>query len=89
MGILALLSLPWVRGWFYEIFIRTYQILTGLYVYGIWQHLPKDHHLPRLCLYIALGIFGLTSSLQFMTILYRNVLFAGCGCPRAIVCLSQ
>lgn len=51
MGIMALLSLPWVRGWFYDIFIRTYQILTGLYIYGIWQYLPKDHHLPKLPLY--------------------------------------
>ncbi|RMJ21260.1 FAD-binding domain-containing protein, partial [Aspergillus sp. HF37] len=84
-GMLSLLTVLWFRRWSYEIFIRTHQLLAGLCVYGIWRHLPSGADSPRLYIYIGLGIFGLTSSMQFLTFLYQNGLFAGRGSPRAIV----
>lgn len=89
LGILAILAFPWFRRYAYEIFLRAHQILVGVYVYGVLRHLPRESQSPRLCIYVALGIFGLTSLLQSMTFLYRNGLFAGRGSPRAIVSYSQ
>lgn len=53
------------------------------------RHLPSQSYSPRLCIYIALGILGLTSILQLMIFLFRNGLFAGRGSPRAIVSYRQ
>lgn len=85
LGVLALFSIPWFRRWSYEIFLRGHQILAGLFVYGTWRHLPTKSSSPKLYLWIALGLLGLTSCLQLVTLLYQNGLFAGRGAPRAIV----
>lgn len=88
LGILALLAIPWFRRRSYEIFLRGHQILTGLFVYGTLQHLLAQRHSPSIYLFIALGIFALTSFLQLVTFLYLNGLLAGRGCPRALVSFS-
>ncbi|CEL09504.1 hypothetical protein ASPCAL12639 [Aspergillus calidoustus] len=88
LGVLALHSIPWFRQWSYEIFLRCHQSLTGLFVYGVWQHLPSQSHSSKIYLLIALGIFTLTFLLELVTLLYRNGLFAGRGAPRAIVSFS-
>ncbi|RDH30835.1 hypothetical protein BDQ94DRAFT_161035 [Aspergillus welwitschiae] len=85
LGALALFSIPWFRQWSYEIFLRGHQILTGFFIYGTWRHLPAKSGPPRLYFWIALGMLGLTSCLQLMSLLYRNGLFAGRGAPRALV----
>lgn len=85
LGVLALFSIPWFRRWSYEIFLRGHQVLAGLFVYGTWRHLPTKSSPPKLYLWVALGILGLTSCLQLVTLLCRNGLFAGCGAPRALV----
>lgn len=85
LGVLSLFSIPWFRRWSYEIFLRGHQIMAGLFVYGTWQHLRSKSGFPRHCLCIALGILGLTSCLQLVTLLYRNGLLAGRGTPRALV----
>lgn len=54
-------------------------------VYGIWKHLPQDTLLPRLYLYIGLSVFAGTSCLHVASLLYRNGIFSGGGCPRAII----
>ncbi|KAB8227897.1 ferric reductase family protein [Aspergillus alliaceus] len=87
LGVLALLAIRWFRRWSYEIFLRSHQILTGLFVYGTWQHLAQRRS-PRIYLLVALGISSLTSFLQLITFLYRNGLLAGRGCPRAVVSFS-
>lgn len=89
MGVLALFSIPWFRRWSYEIFLRGHQILTGLFVYGTWRHLPTKSGPPKLYFWIALGIMGLTSCLQLVALLYRNGLFAGRGAPRALVSFTS
>lgn len=88
-GILVALALPWFRKMAYEIFIRTHQVLTGLYVYGVLEHLPKDSHFSRLCVYVAIGIFGSTTLLQLIIFLYRNGFFTRRGSPRAVLSYSQ
>lgn len=80
--------IPWFRQWSYEIFLRGHQILAGIFVYGTWQHIPKQSHSSKRYLLIALGVFGLILFLQLITLLYRNGLFAGRGSPRAIVSFS-
>lgn len=77
--------MPFLRRLSYEIFLRTHQTLAGLSIYGIWRHLPIDTDFPRFYVYIALGILLSTSCLQLLISLYRNGLFTGHGCPRAVV----
>jgi FAD-binding domain. len=38
-----------------------------------------------LYIYVALGIFGMTTSLELAMLLYRNGIFSGRGAPRALV----
>ncbi|EAL91125.1 ferric reductase family protein [Aspergillus fumigatus Af293] len=85
LGAVALLSISWFRRWSYEVFLRSHQIFAILFVYGTWRHLPSAKRPPKLYLLIALALFGTTSFLELVTLLYRNGLFAGRGCPRAIV----
>ncbi|KAB8077619.1 hypothetical protein BDV29DRAFT_153488 [Aspergillus leporis] len=67
LGILALLAIPWFRRRSYEIFLRGHQILTGLFVYGTWQHLLAQRRPASIYLFIALSIFALTSFLQLVS----------------------
>ncbi|CEO59625.1 hypothetical protein PMG11_04294 [Penicillium brasilianum] len=85
LSALALFSIPFFRQWSYEIFLRAHQILAGLFVYGTWQHLSAHNGSPKLYVYIALGILGLTTCLELATLFYRNGLFSGRGAPRALV----
>ncbi|KAL5333669.1 hypothetical protein BJX70DRAFT_392011 [Aspergillus crustosus] len=87
LGVLALHSIPWLRQWSYEVFLRAHQMLAGLFVYGAWQHLQSQSP-SRIYLLVALGAFGLTLVLELITLLYCNGLFAGRGTPRAIVSFS-
>ncbi|KAL4755931.1 ferric reductase family protein [Aspergillus foveolatus] len=88
LGVLSLLSLPWIRQLSYEIFLRGHHILTVLFVYGIRRHLSTRSWSSKIYLLAALGMFGLTLFLQTVTLFYRNGLFAGRGFPRAVVSFS-
>ncbi|KAL4801665.1 hypothetical protein BDV18DRAFT_148500 [Aspergillus unguis] len=85
LGILALLSLPWFRRWSYEVFLRGHQCLTGLFVYGVWRHLPLRNRAPGVYLTIALALCGLNLVVTLLIFLYGNGLFAGHGAPRAVM----
>ena len=76
--------MPFCRRLSYELFLRLHQALAVVSVYGIWRHLPSEKYSSRLYLYIALGILGSTSFSHLILFLYRNGLFSGNGCPRAI-----
>ena len=67
-----LLSLPIFRKPSYEIFLRTHQALAFLCAYTLWRHLSSKWSLARICVYVSTGILGLTSFLQFCSILRRN-----------------
>jgi len=79
-----LLSLPVFRKPSYELFLRSHQVLAFLCAYALWRHLSSKSLLVRICLYISTGMFGLTSSLQLCSILYRNANFRR-GFPRVRV----
>ncbi|CAG8421916.1 unnamed protein product [Penicillium salamii] len=81
---LVILSLPFCRKVSYELFLRLHQALVVASVYGIWRHLPGETYSSRFYLYVALGILGFTSLSHLILLLYRNGLFSGNGCPRAI-----
>ncbi|KAJ6118815.1 hypothetical protein N7471_013435 [Penicillium samsonianum] len=89
LGILALFSIPYFHRWSYEIFLRSHQILAGLFVYGTWQHFPTHTSSARLYVYVALTILGLTTLLELAIHLYRNGVFSGRGAPRALVSFSS
>ena len=67
-----LLSLPIFRKPSYEIFLRTHQALAFLCAYTLWRHLSSKWSLARICVYVSTEILGLTSFLQFCSILRRN-----------------
>ncbi|KAJ5646729.1 hypothetical protein N7490_003101 [Penicillium lividum] len=56
MAAILLLSLPAIRRFLYEPFLRLHQTLAAACLYSTWRHLPSDTLLPRLYLYIPLGI---------------------------------
>ncbi|KAJ5982690.1 hypothetical protein N7451_012790 [Penicillium sp. IBT 35674x] len=95
IGVLALLSFPYFRGWSYEIFLRGHQLLAVAFVYhqllavafvyGTWRHLPMHDTSTKLYIYIATGLLGLNTCLESVFILYRNGPFSGHGAPRALV----
>ncbi|KAJ5737271.1 uncharacterized protein N7483_002503 [Penicillium malachiteum] len=89
LGALGLTALPLVRRISFEIFIRVHQGLTIVCVYGIWRHIPKDSLLPELYILIGVSLFATTSSTYLIKLLYRNGIFSGNGCPRAILSSSN
>jgi predicted ferric reductase len=82
LGLLMLLSLPFLRKPSYELFLRSHQALAVLSLYALWQQLRSKSLLVRICLCVSTGMLGLTSCLQLCSILYRNASFRR-GFPRA------
>ncbi|KAF2672904.1 cell surface metalloreductase [Microthyrium microscopicum] len=77
VGLLFLLSTPFLRRLFYEVYLRIHQLLAVLLMYSIWQHLrlklwPEQFHPPQLYVYISVWTFLVLSLLQFGAIIYRN-----------------
>jgi predicted ferric reductase len=77
VGLLFLLSTPFLRRLFYEVYLRIHQLLAVLLMYSIWQHLrlklwPEQFHPPQLYVYISIWTFLVLSLLQFGAIIYRN-----------------
>lgn len=62
--------------------------MTGIFVYGIWQHLSNHGGPPKLYLYVGLATLVLNTGLGTVSFLYRNGLFSGHGMPRAVVSFS-
>lgn len=75
MAVLLLFSFSAVRRFLYEPFLRVHQALTAVCIYSTWRHLPYDTLLPRLYLYIPLGIHLLTSLAHLALFAYRNGVF--------------
>jgi hypothetical protein len=70
-------SLPFFRHLAYEYFLRAHQGLAGFLLYATWRHLPSDRLLPRLCIYVSLGLFTLTLFLQVI-FLHSHLAFISC-----------
>ena len=80
-GLIFLLSTPFLRRVFYEVYLRTHQFLAVLLMYSIWQHLqlklwPEQFHPPQLYVYIPIWTFLVLSLVQFWAIVYRNGQYA-------------
>lgn len=80
-----LLSFPFIRNLAYECFLRAHQGLAALLLYATWRHLPADRLTPRICIYVSLGSFTLTTLFQLLIFCYRNGVFGSRGHPRAYV----
>lgn len=72
MATLLLFSFPILRRFLYEPFLRLHQALAGACVYFIWYHLPSGTLLPRLYVYIPLGIMLLAFLVEFSLLIVRN-----------------
>ncbi|KAB8202950.1 hypothetical protein BDV34DRAFT_227847 [Aspergillus parasiticus] len=58
----------------YEIALRIHQLLSFVFAYAVWCHIPSVGLFPRLYLYIASGIFLTAVALQLGLVCYRNKL---------------
>ncbi|KJK68090.1 Ferric reductase like transmembrane component [Aspergillus parasiticus SU-1] len=58
----------------YEIALRIHQLLSFVFAYAVWRHIPSVGLFPRLYLYIASGIFLRAVALQLGHVCYRNKL---------------
>lgn len=56
----------------YELFLRAHQGCAALAAYAIWRHITKRSTFPGICLYIAPGLFLLTTLAEGLVAVYRN-----------------
>ncbi|KAJ5178969.1 hypothetical protein N7492_002179 [Penicillium capsulatum] len=75
MASLLLSSFTVVRRYFYEPFLRLHQALAIACIYFVWHHLPSDTVLPRLYIYIPLGIMLLAFLVELLLFTIRNGVF--------------
>lgn len=59
----------------YKIFLLTHVLLASLFLYSVWTHLPAQNVFPRLFVYVFMGIFGATFTIESVIILKRNGVF--------------
>ena len=73
LGLIIVLSWSWspLRRWFYEIFLRSHQLLAAIVATSALLHIPSALF-PRLYFYISLGIFIATSAYEGVLLLHRN-----------------
>ncbi|KAM4063629.1 ferric reductase like transmembrane component domain-containing protein [Hirsutella rhossiliensis] len=83
-----LLSGPFFKRKWYELFLRLHQGLAILLVYGLWTHLTNEPLLPRIYLYSLLGICGLSGLWIGFLMLRRNAVLSR-GFPRATITQSR
>ncbi|KAB8218283.1 hypothetical protein BDV33DRAFT_205487 [Aspergillus novoparasiticus] len=58
----------------YEIALRIHQLLSFVFAYAVWRHIPSVGLSPQLYLYIVSGIFLTAVALQLGLVCYRNKL---------------
>ncbi|KAF3392422.1 Ferric/cupric reductase transmembrane component 2 [Penicillium rolfsii] len=89
MAALLLLSFPVVRRFLYEPFLRLHQALAAACIYFVWHHLPFDTLLPRLYVYIPLGIMLLAFLVEVFLLIVRNGVFPSRPYSRASIRCDQ
>lgn len=83
MGSLLLLGNEPFQRRFYEVFLRTHQVLAGVILYMVWMHArDASDKTARYAVMVATGIFGSLALGQTLWILFANRLFVH-GFPRA------
>ncbi|KAL4984460.1 hypothetical protein BDW68DRAFT_190474 [Aspergillus falconensis] len=68
-------SLPWFKSFAFEVFLLGHQLLAGLLLYAIWQHLPLSILGSRLYVIIMLVTALLTFAAHGAWIVYQNGIF--------------
>ncbi|KAH8587310.1 hypothetical protein B0O99DRAFT_694581 [Bisporella sp. PMI_857] len=74
LGMIIVLSWPFLRRRFYEVFLRLHQFLAAATAVSILLHIPSKPF-PRMYLYITGGIFSVTTAIEALIFLYYNGLF--------------
>jgi Ferric reductase NAD binding domain len=81
-------SFPFFRNRWYEIFLRAHQSLAVASVIGVWVHVVPQSLLSRAHVYALVGIAGCSAVLLGTIVVYRNGLFRY-GWPRAEITHSK
>lgn len=89
MAVLLLLSFPVARRFLYEPFLRLHQALATACIYFVWHHLPSDNLLPRLYVYIPLGLVLLAFLVEVYLFVVRNGVFPSRPYSRASIRCGQ
>ncbi|KAL4933518.1 ferric reductase family protein [Aspergillus undulatus] len=85
MFTLLLLAFPLFRRLSYDLFLFTHRALAVTCVYFLWRHLPSENIIPRIYIYVPLGILLLTSISQSIYFLYHNGFLLPRASCRAVV----
>ncbi len=68
MEVSLIICIPAIRSRWYEAFLRLHQSLAVVSVYGIWVHIASQRLIPRIHLYLLIGVAGF--SLMVLTALF-------------------
>lgn len=72
MGSSVFICIPTIRLRWYEVFLRFHQGLAVVSVYGIWVHIAPQRLLPRIYLYLLIGVAGISMLLLSTLIICRT-----------------
>lgn len=72
LAALLLFSPRYFRRPSYELFLRAHQGCAALAAYAMWRHITKRSAFPGICLYVAPGLFLLTTLAESLVAIYRN-----------------
>ncbi|KAJ5369940.1 rerric reductase like transmembrane component [Penicillium cataractarum] len=85
MAGIALLSIPFARRSFFEIYLRAHQAFAAVCIYSTWRHLPSEALNPRIYIYVPLGFLASTTLLYIALLVFRNGIFPPRQYPRASI----
>lgn len=88
IGALLFFSFPFFR-YFYELFLRLHQALAIACIYFVWRHLPTDTVLPRLYVYVPLGIMLFAFVVELCIFVFRNGICPSRAYSRASIRCDQ
>ena len=72
MGCSLIVCIPAIRSRWYEVFLRLHLGLAVVSVYGIWVHIASQRLLPRIHLYLLIGVAVLSLILLSGFVISRN-----------------
>lgn len=72
MGGSVFICIPAIRVRWYEMFLRLHQGLAIVSAYGIWVHVAPQRLLPRIHLYLLIGVASFSMLLLSVIVIRRN-----------------
>jgi hypothetical protein len=88
LGVLILLSIPFVRKISYEFFLRSHQFLAAAIAYSTWRHRTPHTTFDWWYIYVFIAVFSVLLALQWSLILFRNLAWRG-HMPRAVITRTE